>query len=178
MILNKLIFWQLLLAFSPLALLSATEDTPPSLVAPINTELTGWKIDKGNVQVLDETQKGPGGGRVLRMEGEGSIISPIQGHVLGQETSYSLSYSFRRLSPGDGWAGCVQVLGLVERVVVQPLPYQKRYPSSSEEWTRVTDNFKLPANIDSATLQIMTKPDTLIEVADLVCITTPANSYR
>jgi hypothetical protein len=82
--LNNLIFWHLLLAFSPLALQSATEEASPSLVAPINAELTGWKVEKGNVQVLEETQKGPGGGRVLRVEGEASISSPIPGLAKGK----------------------------------------------------------------------------------------------
>ena len=180
--LNNLIFWHLLLAFSPLALQSATEEASPSLVAPINAELTGWKVEKGNVQVLEETQKGPGGGRVLRVEGEASISSPIHGHVVGQETSYSLTFSVRRLSPGDGWFGCIQVLGSADRVLVRPIPYQKPYPATSEEWTRVTETFKLSATIDSANLQIMTKPESLVEVADIVCIAAPtsppADNYR
>jgi hypothetical protein len=172
---QKIAFLGFVLACSLPTALPAAPDTPPSVVPPIHAEMTGWKIEKGNTRVLEESQKGPGGGRVLRIEGEASIMSPILGHVPGQETSYSLSYSFRRLSPGEGWFGCIQILGFADRVLVQPLPYQKRYPATSEEWTRVTDTFKLPASIDSTSFQIMTKPDTLVEVADLICIPAPTS---
>jgi hypothetical protein len=114
--------------------------------------------------------------------GDAERAAAFGGHVVGQETSYSLTFSVRRLSPGDGWFGCIQVLGSADRVLVRPIPYQKPYPATSEEWTRVTETFKLSATIDSANLQIMTKPESLVEVADIVCIAAPtsppADNYR
>lgn len=144
----------------------------PSVIPGITPELTGWKIEKGTPRVLEESQKGPGGGRIVRIEGEASMTAPIQGFVGGKESAYTATFVFRRLSPGNGWAGCVQVYGIANRVLISPISYQKRYPESGEAWTTVSDTFKLPANADSATFQIMTKPESVIEITDVTC--TPA----
>jgi len=151
----------------PISTPAADESTEKSAIPAVTPEFLGWKVDKGSIKVLDETQKGPEGGRIIHIEGEASLTTPLQGFVAKQENAYTISFSFRRLSPGNGWAGCVQVYGNEARQIMRPITYQKRYPDSSEAWTKVTETFKIPANADSATLQIMTKPEALIEVTDL-----------
>lgn len=159
--------------------MAADESAEKSAIPPVTPELLGWIAVKGPIKVLDESQKGPDGGRIIHIEGEASLSTPLQGFVAKQETTFTISYSFRRLSQGNGWAGCVQAYGSEARQIIRPITYQKRYPDSSETWTKVTDTFKIPANAETATFQIMTKPESLIEVADLKCTYVPAPAnYR
>lgn len=163
----------------PISAPAADEPAEKSAIPPVTPELTGWNADKGAIKVLDETQKGPDGGRIIHIEGEASMTTALLGFVAKQETTYSISYSFRRLSPGNGWAGCIQAYGTEARQIIRPITYQKRYPDSSEAWTKVSETFKIPAHAENATLQIMTKPESLIEVADLKCTYVPAPvNYR
>jgi len=159
--------------------MAADESAEKSAIPPVTPEFVGWSAEKGTIKVLDETQKGPEGGRIIHVEGEASLTTLLQGFVPKQENTYTISFSFRRLSPGNGWAGCLQVFASEARQVLRPITYQKRYPDSSENWTKVTDTLKTPANAESATLQIMTKPEAIIEVTDLKCTYVPAPaSYR
>lgn len=158
----------------------AAGDSPDhSAIPPITPQLLGWKIDKGTVKVLEDSQKGPDGGPVVRLEGEASLMTQLIGFKPNEEKSYTVSFAVRRLSPGDGWAGCVQVLTTDGSTLIRPLTYQKRFPAHSEEWTKVSETFKTPPNATSAQFQIASKSDCLIEVSDIKCTYVPAESqYR
>lgn len=164
---------------APKPVQAAGESPDPSAIPPITSQLLGWKIEKGTVKVLDESQKGPDGGLVVRFEGEASLVSQIIGFTPNQEKSYNVSFSVRRLSPGEGWTGCVQVLTTDGSTLIRPLTYQKRFPAQSEEWTKVSENFKTPPNAATAQFQIASKADCLVEVSDIKCTYVPAEAqYR
>lgn len=157
----------------------AGDNPDNSGIPPITPQLLGWKIDKGTVKVLEDSQKGPDGGPVVRLEGESSLMTQLIGFKPNEEKSYTVSFAVRRLSPGDGWAGSVQVLTTDGSALIRPLTYQKRFPAHSEEWTKVSENFKTPPNATSAQFQIASKSDCLIEVSDIKCTYVPAESqYR
>lgn|GEM_PF-2205106 len=160
-----------MVAFFPLyaavAQPSAAPATDSSAGAPaITPEMLGWKMEKGSIKVLDENQKGPEGGRILHIEENASMSTALKGFTAKQVGNYGISYSIKRLSAGDEWAGCVQILCSDGTAVIRPLPYQQGHPAHSEDWIKVEAEFHTPENAVDANLQIATKAGVVVELTD------------
>jgi len=136
-----------------------------SAIAPLVAGLQDWNT-QGDVKLLDT--KGPNEGVVLHLDGDkASCSTTIKNVDPSAPKKYKISFAFRRLSPGDGWIGCVQVFfQKPNSVMVAPITFQKPYPPTSTEWTKVSETFQGPAEAVTGALQMACTSGSA-EVADL-----------
>ena len=140
-------------------------EPPPAPVPPLTKELQDWN-QSGNIKALDE--KGPDGGCIVHMEGAADLCADLSGLDPTAPKTYKISFFYRRLSPGTDWIGCVQVFFQKPNwETISPISFQKDYPASSKEWTKVSEIFKGPAEAVTARLQAHCDANAIVEVADL-----------